>query len=188
MTVTFGPDPSWFMTTSYDTTARIWNVETGEALHTLEGHTDKLEAGTISRDGRLVLTQGHDATPRLWRTQVEDLLAMATARLPRSQPYFSTAELRRYRLGNLLTQREAAEASIADARAAVDKGEWQMAVELFHQALATDSTSLINTQGPASIAALITRMDTELSADSANGAVDSTVKEKLAELTAHFSP
>lgn len=141
MTIAFGPDPSWFVTTSYDTTAKIWDIETGVALHTLQGHTDKLEASAISKDGRLIITQGHDDTPRLWHSDITDLLQKALEKLPRENPHFTTGELRRFGLGNLLQRREQAEVHIEAAKKAAAAGFQDEAEKQFELARTIDATS-----------------------------------------------
>ena len=58
----------FFLTASLDGTARMWDAATGEVLHVLEGHTDRLRGGVLSPDGALALTFSRDATARIWET------------------------------------------------------------------------------------------------------------------------
>ena len=53
----FSPDGSMIVSTSYDGTARLWDVKTGEQMgEPLQGHTDSLICAAFSQDGRLVMT------------------------------------------------------------------------------------------------------------------------------------
>jgi WD40 repeat protein len=53
-------------TGSRDQTARIWNVETGELLHTLRGHRDQVRRVAFSADASTLATAGADETIKLW--------------------------------------------------------------------------------------------------------------------------
>jgi hypothetical protein len=46
----------------------VWDVFTGELLHTLSGHTGRVHAVALSLDGRLALTGSMDTTARVWDT------------------------------------------------------------------------------------------------------------------------
>ena len=63
----FDPTGRYLITTGMDRTARIWNAETGAAIHTLHGHDDIVLRGAFSPDGRTVVTAGRDHCLRLWR-------------------------------------------------------------------------------------------------------------------------
>ena len=54
------------LTASHDSSAKIWNLVTGECLQTLSGHTNVLESAVFSADGCLVLTVSHDYTAKIW--------------------------------------------------------------------------------------------------------------------------
>jgi WD40 repeat protein len=56
---------------SSDNTVRVWDLETGEELLRLEGHTDKLWDIDVSADGRFVASGSHDGTLRLWDISTE---------------------------------------------------------------------------------------------------------------------
>jgi len=45
----------------------IWNIEDGEQLVKLSGHTDSVSAAQFSADGELVATGGMDGKVRVWR-------------------------------------------------------------------------------------------------------------------------
>ena len=57
---------------SYDSTARLWDANTGSELHTLTGHTDAIVSVAYSPDGMTVATASWDGTVRLWDTNTGD--------------------------------------------------------------------------------------------------------------------
>ncbi len=67
--VAFSPDGKRIVTGSMDKTAKVWNVQTGEALLTLKGHTDYISAVAFSPDGTKIVTGSHDKTAKVWDAQ-----------------------------------------------------------------------------------------------------------------------
>ena len=55
------------VTTSFDRTARIWDVNTGAPLAVLRGHDDTVYSGGFSPDGLRIITASQDGTARLWK-------------------------------------------------------------------------------------------------------------------------
>ena len=45
---------------------RLWEVASGENLHTFYGHTTDVQCIAFSPDGRLMATGGHDGIILLW--------------------------------------------------------------------------------------------------------------------------
>jgi WD40 repeat protein len=64
--VAFSRDGQLLASASGDTTVRLWNPASGEALQMLEGHTGTVRAVAFSRDGRLLALASDDETVRLW--------------------------------------------------------------------------------------------------------------------------
>ncbi|KAL1963512.1 hypothetical protein VTN77DRAFT_8093 [Rasamsonia byssochlamydoides] len=63
----FSPVSSSTMVTgSGDSTARIWDCDTGTPLHTLKGHTNWVLAVSYSPNGAMIATGSMDNTVRLW--------------------------------------------------------------------------------------------------------------------------
>jgi len=64
-TANFSPDGTKIVTASYDSTARVWDVETGKELHTLKhvpGHSAGVNTAVFSPDGKKIVTAGSDGT------------------------------------------------------------------------------------------------------------------------------
>ncbi len=47
-------------------TVQVWNLENGERLQTLQGHTNLVSSLAITPDGRLVVSGSYDTTLRIW--------------------------------------------------------------------------------------------------------------------------
>ncbi len=64
--VAFTPDGRRVVSTSFDKTMRVWDMESGKELRKCEGHSDWIFGLAVCFDGRHVLTAGKDWTMRLW--------------------------------------------------------------------------------------------------------------------------
>ncbi len=62
----FSPDGTQLALRDAAGPAQVWDVEAGELLRTLEGHTAGVEDVAYSPDGRLIGTASFDGTARLW--------------------------------------------------------------------------------------------------------------------------
>ena len=49
-----------------DNTARLWDVESGECLHTLLSHTAEIVSLNFDTPGRKVMTGSFDHTVKVW--------------------------------------------------------------------------------------------------------------------------
>lgn len=66
--VAFSPDGAMLASGSDDATARLWDVASGEELHTLSGHEDYVNAVAFSPDGAILASGGYDGVVNLWST------------------------------------------------------------------------------------------------------------------------
>src|SRR5690606_15289705 len=67
ISVAFSPDGQTVLSGSDDGTLILWDVRTGERLHTFEGHTRTVSDITFSPDGQTALSGSWDHTLMLWR-------------------------------------------------------------------------------------------------------------------------
>jgi WD40 repeat protein len=65
----FAPDGRRLATGGTDRKGTVWDTETGQALLTLEGHTDRISAVAFAPDGKRVLTASWDGTAKVWDAQ-----------------------------------------------------------------------------------------------------------------------
>ena len=89
----FSPNGEKVVSASADNNVIVWDKITGEIIRFLEGHTDSVTLAVFSPDGRTILTASLDGTIRLWLC-IKDLLELATARIQREPPIFTTEEQR----------------------------------------------------------------------------------------------
>jgi WD40 repeat protein len=64
--VSFSPDGKRVVTTAWDTTARVSNLETGKEVCKFEGHGAMITGATFLPDGMQVVSAGVDGTLRVW--------------------------------------------------------------------------------------------------------------------------
>ena len=66
LTCAFSPDRTRAATGVVGRSVRVWNVESGECLAQLTGHTERVWGLAWSRDGQRILSGAWDNTARLW--------------------------------------------------------------------------------------------------------------------------
>jgi WD40 repeat protein len=64
--VAITPDGRRVVSASRDRTLRVWDLESGQRVRTLEGHTGYVMAVAITPDGRRAVSASSDQTLRLW--------------------------------------------------------------------------------------------------------------------------
>ena len=60
------PDGERLVTGSYDQTARVWDLRTGEEIQVLQGHQGEVFAVAVTPDGMRVITGSRDHSARVW--------------------------------------------------------------------------------------------------------------------------
>ncbi len=70
----FSPDGKKIVTTSWDKTAKIWDVQTGKLIANLVGHSEEVKSAIFSSDGKKILTFSQDYTAKIWDAQNGKLL------------------------------------------------------------------------------------------------------------------
>ena len=68
--VCFNPQGTRILTASSDKTAQIWDVDTGDCLQVLEGHTDEIFSCAFNYEGDFIITGSKDNTCRIWRSEI----------------------------------------------------------------------------------------------------------------------
>ncbi len=72
----FSPRGDRVVTIGVDRTARVWDVDTGDEIALLKGHTDVVKSGTFSRDGLQIVTTSKDQTARVWDVEAATQVAV----------------------------------------------------------------------------------------------------------------
>ncbi|KAG1829784.1 WD40-repeat-containing domain protein [Suillus variegatus] len=62
------------ISTSFDETVRIWDVETGEQEHSLEGHTSLTLGLAVSMDGRRIVSGARDGRIITWDADTKEII------------------------------------------------------------------------------------------------------------------
>jgi WD40 repeat protein len=64
--VSFSPDGKTIASASEDNTVKLWSVNNGKELHTLEGHSDWVRGMSFSPDGQMIASASGDNSVKLW--------------------------------------------------------------------------------------------------------------------------
>lgn len=67
----FSPDGSRMASGSDDETVRVWDVQTGQCQHKLEGHSAGISSVVFSPNGSRVASGSYDKTIRVWDVQTD---------------------------------------------------------------------------------------------------------------------
>ena len=63
--ISFSPDSKYIATGNSDKTVKIWDVNTGTVIRTLEGHRNSVSSLSFSADGRFIVSGSRDKTVRI---------------------------------------------------------------------------------------------------------------------------
>lgn len=72
--VAYHPQGDMIASAGWDDTVRLWDVGTGEVIHTLRGHRSHVMSVAFSSDGAWLLSGAYDRHARLWDTATGALL------------------------------------------------------------------------------------------------------------------
>jgi WD40 repeat protein len=72
------PDGRRAVSASADRTLRLWDLETGQTLRTLEGHTSRVTVVAVMPDGRRAVSRSDDRTLRVWDLESGEEIAAFT--------------------------------------------------------------------------------------------------------------
>ena len=64
--VAITPDGRRAVSASEDKTLRVWDLESGQSIRTLEGHSSRVTGVAITPDGRRAVSASDDKTLRVW--------------------------------------------------------------------------------------------------------------------------
>jgi WD40 repeat protein len=78
------------MSGSDDKTIKIWNVESGSELRTLQGHAAAVTAVALSSDGQRAVTGSADRTIKVWDVESGHELRTLKSHLAPFSPAFAT--------------------------------------------------------------------------------------------------
>ena len=70
--VAFSPDGSRIVSGSWDSTIRLWDAETGDAIGKLKGHPGFVFSVAFSPDGSRIVSGSWNSTIRLWDAETGD--------------------------------------------------------------------------------------------------------------------
>lgn len=87
------PDGRLLVSTGQDATLRLWDLRTGAQRLVLRGHSSVVLTGRFSPDGSRLASTSGDGTVRVWAVDLDDLMAMAQAKLTHT---LTDDECRRY--------------------------------------------------------------------------------------------
>lgn len=65
----YGPRSESIVTGSWDNTLKVWDLNDGRVLRTMNGHADRVTQVVISSDGQRIISASEDGTVKIWDGQ-----------------------------------------------------------------------------------------------------------------------
>ncbi len=81
-TVIISPDSQNLISGSTDTTIKLWNLNTGELLHTLTGHLTAVLSVSITTDGNTLASSSSDGIIKIWHVKTGRLIQTLNGLIP----------------------------------------------------------------------------------------------------------
>ena len=81
VSVAYSPDGRRLVVGGFEGAAAVYDLETGQKVMTLRGHTDTVFSCTFSPDGQRVLTGSFDRTARVWDKSATNVLVLTNSDL-----------------------------------------------------------------------------------------------------------
>ena len=66
MSVTFGPRGITLVSGADDSTLKLWDVDTGKAFRTFQGHNGRVNSAAFGPGGRTLVSASSDCTLKIW--------------------------------------------------------------------------------------------------------------------------
>jgi WD40 repeat protein len=76
------PDGEHIVSGSWDKTLKVWDLDTGSLLRSLEGHTGSVNAMVVTPDGEHIVSASLDKTLKVWDLANGTLLTTFAADYP----------------------------------------------------------------------------------------------------------
>ena len=73
------PDGARAISASSDHTLKVWDLESGQELHTLQGHTGSVVSVAVTPDGARAISASSDHTLKVWDLETGRCLATFVA-------------------------------------------------------------------------------------------------------------
>lgn len=65
------PDSSTLVTASFDSTLKLWNIDSRKCITTLHGHNDDVNDCAVGPDGSFIVSVSDDKTVKIWKTDLQ---------------------------------------------------------------------------------------------------------------------
>jgi WD40 repeat protein len=82
LSVSLTADGRFAVSASDDKTLKVWDLGTGQAIRTLEGHTSQVTGVAVRPDGRFAVSASYDKTLKVWNLATGQPLATLETHAP----------------------------------------------------------------------------------------------------------